>query len=85
MSLVYHKVENLTPNDSDGSISRKVAPSGIFQATNAINTINQLKWNSYPKSSASLIVFLQFVDEVTHPIHLHALHTFSCEVHHETR
>jgi hypothetical protein len=28
-------------------------------------------------------VFLKFIDEVTHPIHLHAFHTFSCEVHHE--
>jgi hypothetical protein len=48
MSLVHHKVENLATNESDGSISRKVAPSGIFQETNAINTRNQLKWNSYP-------------------------------------
>jgi hypothetical protein len=29
------------------------------------------------------IVFLKFVDEVTCPIHLHSLHVFSYEVHHE--
>jgi hypothetical protein len=28
-------------------------------------------------------VFLKLVDEVTHPIHLHPLHAFPCEVHHE--
>jgi hypothetical protein len=28
-------------------------------------------------------VFLEFIDEVTRPIHLHALHTFSCDIHHE--
>jgi hypothetical protein len=28
-------------------------------------------------------IFLEFIDEVTHPIHLHALHTFTCEFHHE--
>jgi hypothetical protein len=48
MSLVYHKVENLEANDSDGLISRKVAPLGIFQAKNVINTRSKLKWNSYP-------------------------------------
>jgi hypothetical protein len=42
MSLVYHKVENLAANDSDGSISRKVAPLGIFQVTNVIKMISQL-------------------------------------------
>jgi hypothetical protein len=31
-------------NDSDGSISRKVSPSGIFQATNAVSTGSQMKW-----------------------------------------
>jgi hypothetical protein len=29
------------------------------------------------------IVFLELVDEVAHPIHLHPLHEFPCEVHHE--
>jgi hypothetical protein len=42
MPLVCHKVENLAANDFDGLISRKVAPSGIFQATNAIKMISQL-------------------------------------------
>jgi hypothetical protein len=28
-------------------------------------------------------IFLQFIDEVNFPIHLHALHTFSSKVHHE--
>jgi len=28
-------------------------------------------------------IFLKFIDEVTHPIHLHSLHTFTCEFHHE--
>jgi hypothetical protein len=28
-------------------------------------------------------VFLNLIDDVTHPIHLDSLHTFSCEVHHE--
>ena len=28
-------------------------------------------------------VFLNFIDEVTLPINLHSLHTFSYEVHHE--
>jgi hypothetical protein len=28
-------------------------------------------------------IFLQLIDEVAHPVHLHALHTFSWEVHHE--
>jgi hypothetical protein len=49
MLLVYHKVENLVANDSDGSISGKVAPSGIFQATDVIKMINHMKWNLYPK------------------------------------
>jgi hypothetical protein len=48
MSFVYHNVENLAANGYDGSISGKVAPSGIFQATNEINTSSHLKWNSYP-------------------------------------
>jgi len=30
-----------------------------------------------------MVVFLELVDEVAHPIHLHPLHAFSCEVHHE--
>ena len=30
-----------------------------------------------------VVVFINFINEVTHPIHLHSLHTFSCEVHHE--
>jgi hypothetical protein len=29
------------------------------------------------------VVLLDFIDKVTHPIHLHSLHTFSSEVHHE--
>ena len=29
------------------------------------------------------IVFLEFIDEVTRPIHLHSFHTFSYEVHHK--
>jgi hypothetical protein len=49
ISLVYHKVENLAANGSDGSISKNVAPSGIFQVTNAIKMIIELKWNSYPR------------------------------------
>jgi hypothetical protein len=28
-------------------------------------------------------VFLEIVDEVARPFHLHPLHAFSCEVHHE--
>jgi hypothetical protein len=28
-------------------------------------------------------ILLHLIDEVVHPVHLHALHTFSCEVHHE--
>jgi hypothetical protein len=30
-----------------------------------------------------MTVFLELIDEVTRPIHLHSLHTFSCEVHHQ--
>jgi hypothetical protein len=43
MPFVYHKVENLMANGSDGSTSGKVAPSGIFQEKNAINSSSQLK------------------------------------------
>jgi hypothetical protein len=39
---MYHKVENLAGKNSDRSTSGKVAPSGIFQATNVIKTISQL-------------------------------------------
>jgi hypothetical protein len=28
-------------------------------------------------------IFFQLIDEVTHPVHLHSLHTFSCKVHHK--
>ena len=28
-------------------------------------------------------ILLQLIDEVVRPVHLHALHTFFCEVHHE--
>jgi len=28
-------------------------------------------------------VFLDIIDELNHPIHLHPLHAFSCEFHHE--
>jgi hypothetical protein len=42
MSLVYHRVENRAANGSEGSIFGKVAPSGIFQETNAIKMISQL-------------------------------------------
>jgi len=43
MSFLYHKVENLVTNGSNGSTFEKVAPSGIFQETNDINTSIQLK------------------------------------------
>jgi hypothetical protein len=50
ISLAYHKVENLAGNGFDGSISGKVATLGLFQVKNVIKMINQLKWNSYPRS-----------------------------------
>jgi hypothetical protein len=28
-------------------------------------------------------IFLEIIDEVTHPIHMHSLHAFSYKVHHE--
>jgi len=28
-------------------------------------------------------ILLHLIDEVVDPVHLHSLHTFSCEVHHE--
>jgi hypothetical protein len=30
-----------------------------------------------------MIVFLELIDKVTHPIHLHSLHAFTYEVHHK--
>jgi hypothetical protein len=42
MSLVYQEVENRADNDSEGFISRKVAPSSIFQVINVIKMISQL-------------------------------------------
>jgi len=30
-----------------------------------------------------MAIFLELIDEVTWGIHIHSLHAFSCEVHHE--
>jgi hypothetical protein len=54
MSLEYHSVQNFAASGSKGSISEKVAPSGSSQAMKVISMSNQLKWNSYPWSCASL-------------------------------
>jgi hypothetical protein len=40
ISFLYHRVENLDANGSDGSISGKVDPFNIFQEKNEINTSN---------------------------------------------
>jgi hypothetical protein len=43
MSLDYHNVLNFMANGSKGSMSGKVAPSGISHAMNAIKMRSQLK------------------------------------------
>jgi len=43
ISFIYHKVEKIVANGSDGSNSGKASPSGIFQVTNVIKINNQLK------------------------------------------
>jgi hypothetical protein len=48
MSLEYHNVLKFTTNGSKGSMSGKVAPSGIYQAMKEIRIKRELKWNSYP-------------------------------------
>jgi hypothetical protein len=46
MSLEYQSEMNFMAKGSDGSIARKVPPSGISQAMNTMRIGNQLKWNS---------------------------------------
>jgi hypothetical protein len=43
MSLKYQRVVNFVARGSDGSISRKVAPSGISQEMKEMRISSQLK------------------------------------------
>jgi hypothetical protein len=54
ISLEYHSVQNFVARGLKGSMSGKVAPSGISHAMNVIRMRSQLKWNSCPWSCASL-------------------------------